>query len=352
MFKTNKAAKVIVVIVLSLIFTFAVFVLGSNNYTVPKNVNNTKVDIIKNEDSDESFEETHNNINENSSNSTVKFKILYKQSNDENSSTEQLDNENSAYFEILFIDVGQGDSILVSCDNKYMLIDGGPSNASSVIYTILKEREITYLDYIINTHPDEDHVGGLSGALNYAKVGKVFSPYKKETREYESFAKYVSEAGSSIEMPNIGDSFNLGSSTIDIIATNIGSFNEASIIVKITYGNNSFLMMADAGTEVENYLLNNDIDITCDLLKIGHHGSEYGTGYNFLDSAKPKYAVISVGSNSYGHPSEEVLSKLKEANIATYRTDLQGDILVKSDGEYLTIETERNSEIDTFATTN
>lgn len=299
-----------------------------------------------------------NNTSEIADNKTIinvvndEKELIVKDSNIElenpNSSEKNVDLGNKK-FEIHFIDVGQGDSALVICDDQYLLIDGGPSSASSLIYTYLKNLNITYLDYVICSHPDEDHVGGLSGALNYASLGTAYSPCSKDTRAYDSFIKYTKKHNVEIQVPNIGDSFKLGSADVDILACNIGNDNETSIVTKITYGNNSFLFMGDAGTVVEDYLINKNVDIKCDVLKVGHHGSKYSTGYQFLYLSEPKYAIISVGKgNSYGHPTEEVLSKLRDADVKTFRTDLQGDIVCVSDGNTITFTTKKNADIDTY----
>lgn len=254
-----------------------------------------------------------------------------------------LINEDGTYFEIHYIDVGQGDAALIACDDRYLLIDGGPSSASQLMYSYLKNKEIDYLDYIICSHPDEDHVGGLSGALNYAKVGCVYSPGSQDTRAYGSFVKYVVESNSFIIKPNINSSFELGSSVVEILAINIGQDNDSSIVVKITYKNTTFLFTGDSESITEEYLVNNNIDISCDVLKIAHHGSCNSTCKEFLEKSNPKYAIISVGkNNSYGHPSNDVLNRLEEQNIKVLRTDINGDIICFSDGHNLTFNLEKS----------
>lgn len=272
----------------------------------------------------------------------------------DNSINEDIDNNiekniSNSKLEILFIDVGQGDSALITCDGHYLLIDGGPVYASSLLYSYLKKLNINYIDYIICTHPDADHVGGLPGALNYASLGIAYCPEYADTIEYNDFIKYVEANDSYVAQPKIGETFDLGSANVEIIASNIGHGNDASIVTKVTFGDTSFLFMGDAETEVEDYLINNNVDIKCDVLKVAHHGSRYATGYNFLYTAEPKYAVISVGSdNTYGHPTEEVLSKLRDADVKTYRTDMQGNIICISDGSNIIFKTEKNENADTY----
>lgn len=249
-----------------------------------------------------------------------------------------------SYFEVHYIDVGQGDAALIMCDDKYLLIDGGPSSASQIMYAYLKNYNINFLDYIICSHPDEDHVGGLSGALNYADVGVVYSPGGTDTEAFNSFVTYVDKSGSFVEIPAISSKFNIGSADVEILASNIGTENDQSIVVRIDYGETSFLFTGDAETLTEEYLINNK-DINCDVLKISHHGSNTATGDEFLDKCSPQYAVISVGKyNTYGHPTEQILERLNAKNIKLYRTDLNGDIIIYSDGKDLVVETERNTQ--------
>lgn len=249
-------------------------------------------------------------------------------------------------FWIKFIDVGQGDAALVQCDGKYMLIDGGPSDASSVIYTILKESGIDKIDYMVATHPDADHIGGLSGALNYAKVSKCYCPVTEhDTKTFNSLVKYLSKQNVAITVPKASDKFKLGSANITILGP-IGETddtNNSSIVLRVEYGKNSFIFMGDAEVEEETQIINKYKDISADVIKIGHHGSASSSSKELLSAVKPQYAIISVGKdNSYGHPVQTTLDKISDAKVKIYRTDLQGDITVTSDGKKISISTEKN----------
>lgn len=206
-------------------------------------------------------------------------------------------------FWIEYIDVGQGDSALVQCDGQYLLIDGGPASASSIIYTILKNKEIQSLEYIIATHPDADHIGGLSGALNYAKVGVCYSPVSNhDTKTFNSLVKYLNKQGVSLTVPSPGTVFYLGSAKVELMGPIVlnADTNNNSIVTRITYGSKRFLFMGDAEYEEENSLINAKKDLSCDVLKVGHHGSGNSTSDALLAKAKPTYAVISVGKeNTY-----------------------------------------------------
>lgn len=253
-------------------------------------------------------------------------------------------------FEITFIDVGQADSALVECDGHFMLIDGGNVDDSSKIYSILEKKGVERLDYVIATHAHEDHVGGLSGALERASAGSIFCPVT--TYDSDAFQEFKTRADSNggIIVPTAGTEFSLGSSSVKILGLNAGeNVNDSSIILKITYGDNSFLFMADAEYAGEQAIIGQDL--SADLLKVGHHGSETSTSYQFLREVMPQYAVISVGEgNSYGHPDDSVLSRLRDADVTLYRTDLQGDIVVTSDGTNLTIVPSKNADIQTNPT--
>ena len=148
-------------------------------------------------------------------------------------------------FQIDFIDVGQGDSALIQCDNHYMLIDGGSSDRSSLIYSYLKKRGIQYLDYMVATHADADHIGGLAGALYYATVGTAYCPVTtSDTKTFRNFVKYLNSRGKSITVPSYGDTFSLGGSTVTVLgpAKAASEDNNSSIVLRIVYGETSFLL--------------------------------------------------------------------------------------------------------------
>ena len=246
----------------------------------------------------------------------------------------------NADFSVVFLDVGQADASLVLCEGKSMLIDGGNVADSDIIYTVLEKRGISHLDYVVCTHAHEDHVGGLSAALHACTVGTVYSPVTDHDSEcFRTFTRTAAEQGAELTVPEPGDSFRLGSARVDILACDpeAAETNNTSIVLKVVYGETSFLFTGDAEYEVEQTLLESGVDLSATVLKVGHHGSDSSTTYRFLNEVMPQFAVISVAKeNSYGHPTETVLSRLQDADATILRTDELGDIVLTSDG--ITVE--------------
>ena len=254
-------------------------------------------------------------------------------------------------FSIHFIDVGQADAALVECDGHYMLIDGGNKADSNVIYSVLKKAGVSKLDIVVGTHAHEDHIGGLPGAYNYCSADLTLCPVKSyDSNAFEDFVKYADQKGSGITVPSVGDTYALGSSSVKILGINGGSDpNNTSIVLRIDYGETSFIFTGDAEREAEQILLNSGVNLAATVLKVGHHGSDTSTTYPFLREIMPQYAVISVGTgNSYGHPTEDTLSRLRDADVTVFRTDLQGDVFCSSNGQTVTFSVSKNSDADVF----
>lgn len=249
-------------------------------------------------------------------------------------------------FEVHFIDVGQADSALIECDGETMMIDGGNVADSNVVAAYLKKEDVTELNYVVCSHAHEDHVGGLSGALSVTKADNIYAPKTEaNTKAYKNFKKKAEEQNVEIKHPNVGDEIQLGSSMVEFLGPvdeNGKDLNSTSIVLKITYGNTSFLFTGDAESDEEEEILNSGADLKSTVLKVGHHGSRTSTSYPFLREVMPQYAVISVEKgNSYGHPNEETLSKLSDAGVEVYRTDESGDIVMTSDGNSISITTSK-----------
>lgn len=261
-----------------------------------------------------------------------------------------------SYFEAHFLNVGQGDASLIICDGEAMLIDGGNSEKSSFIYSYLEQHGITHLKYIIGTHPDADHIGGLSGALNYATVDEAYcSELEYDTKTFKNFVKYLEKLGVNLQVPEVGQELTLGSATGQIIGPVITAEegNNNSIVIRIEYGNTSFLFTGDAEYEEEKSIMESGAKLKSNVLKVGHHGSTYSTSRDFLKKVDPQYAIISVGKNNdYGHPHDKLLSRLKEKSVQVFRTDLQGTIICNSDGNDVIFSVEKNENADIFGIIN
>lgn len=266
--------------------------------------------------------------------------------------TKELSTPDSA-LSVHFIDVGQGDAILAVCGDEAMLVDGGNPGQSDVIYSYLKKQGIDHLKYIICTHPDEDHVGGLAGALNYAKADQAYcSETEHDSRAFESFLKYLDAQGIPLDIPVSGTELTLGEASGKILGpvTERSGTNNNSIVIKLQLGNVSFLLTGDAEEAEENELITAG-GLESTVLKVGHHGSDHSTSDAFLDAVNPEYAVISCGRyNEYGHPTDALLHRLRNHGAQVYRTDMQGDVICTTDGNTLSVSVEHDPEADTFLT--
>lgn len=248
--------------------------------------------------------------------------------------------------DVYFLDVGQADSAYITCGGEAMMIDGGNKADSDYVVSFLKSHNTDELKYVFATHVHEDHVGGLAGALTQCDVQRVFcSKSSYSSKAFNDFKDKAEMRGADIEIPEPGDEYSLGSCTITVLAPYETSDeeNDNSIVLKLEYGDTSFLFTGDAQNSEEKDMLSNcRRDLKADVLKVGHHGSETSTGYEFLREVMPDYAVISVGKdNSYGHPDDSVISRLQDEGASIYRTDENGIIKVHSDGKEISVECEK-----------
>lgn len=245
-----------------------------------------------------------------------------------------------------FLDVGQGDSILIQFNGKNMLIDAGESNMGNRVASYLKGRGVAKLDVVVATHAHTDHIGGMTSVLNTFPVGRfVDSGNPHTSRTYENVLILIEEKDIPFTVAKRGQTINLDPA-LSIQVLNPGSvllddLNEDSVVLKLTHGQVSFLLTGDAGSEAEQNMMSANSDLNSDILKVGHHGSRYSSSSQFLSRVSPDVSVIQVGSgNSYGHPTTEALSALRNSGSTIYRTDTHGNVIITSDGITYTVKTQ------------
>lgn len=250
-------------------------------------------------------------------------------------SEETTENEeiyNSDDLTVRFLDVGQADSILVTCGSSSMLIDGGNvADGDFVADWVTSSTE--KLDYVVNTHPHEDHCGGLADVVESVRVeNAVISPETADSKCYNNFISELKEKNVNTFTAEPGMEFSVGEAVCTVIGpvdSSSSDLNNASVIIRMEYAGKVFLFMGDAESEEERSVIQAGYDVSCDVLKAGHHGSPTSSGYIFLREAMPDFVVVSVGANnSYGHPDKNTLSRFEDAGAAVYRTDINGTVTV------------------------
>ncbi len=247
--------------------------------------------------------------------------------------------QDSGYLKVHYIDVGQADCALIECNGEFVLIDGGNVADSSLVVSYLQRQGVTELLAVICSHAHEDHVGGLPGVLAVFRTYHVYAPTRTYSSNcFDDFLHYTDQQELEVAIPEPGDYLSFGGATLSFLGP-VQSYadpNNTSLVVRIDYGETSFLFTGDMEVQAEDDMLDHwgeGYDWHVDVLKVGHHGSETSTGYRFLRAVMPAYGIISVGKdNSYGHPHELPLSRLEQAGVTLYRTDLLGTILATSDG--------------------
>ncbi len=256
----------------------------------------------------------------------------------------------SENLKVHFIDVGQGDSIFIELpDLKTVLIDAGENIYGEKVTNYIKKLRYKKIDYLFATHPHSDHIGGLESIIDNFDVGSIYMPeVTSNSTLYLNLLKKIDNKNKKIKIAIASKNVILTDDlNLKILAPSGKTYediNNYSIVLKLTYKEKSFLFMSDASYDSEMDLLNSKFNLKADVLKVGHHGSTSSTNYNFLNAVDPKIAIISVGENNdYGHPKEKILNKLKNKNIKIYRTDLNGNIVVTTNGKMIRMKVDYGS---------
>lgn len=242
-----------------------------------------------------------------------------------------------------FIDVDQGDSILIESKGEFALVDAGEYKEKDVVVSYLSGVGVTELDYVFSTHPHSDHCGAISEVLRTFSCGTLVYPdVQSDSNTWEYVLDAADERGVEFLVPRPGDVFYVGEATITVFSPapeNIySSLNDYSIVCKVEYGNTSVLLTGDAEKTVEKELIRSGFDLESDVYKCGHHGSSTSNSKEFFDAVNPSAVIISCGKdNEYGHPHREVRKEIESRNLPVWRTDEDGTIVMCSDGENISI---------------
>jgi competence protein ComEC len=242
---------------------------------------------------------------------------------------------------VTFLDV-----TLVQDGVKTLLIDAGTNDRATSLVSRLKKRGVHQIDVLIGTHPHEDHIGGMDTIIKNFNIGAIYLPdVTSTTQSFEDVLTAISVKGLKISIPTPSETLPLSQSTITFLAPDSSAYNEInnySIVNRVQFGKTSFLFTGDAQNLSEQEMLTLGFNLKSDVLKVGHHGSFSSTSPAFLAAVSPRYGAIFVGKdNDYGHPHQETLQKLSASGVRVYRTDLNGNIVFRSDGSSLTVETGR-----------
>lgn len=261
--------------------------------------------------------------------------------------------ERSSILSITYLNVGQGNSVFIECDDHYMLIDGGKSDQSSKIYSFLEKKDIEKLDFVMATNTKEENVGGLAAALKEYDCDMVLAPTNEAANEaYAKFLEYTEKNNGSVTIPEVNDTYALGDAKISVLACASKIDAAQSIILQIQHFDTKYLFASDVKAEEEGALCKRYGEaLKSDVLFIGYHGSSISSSDAFLDTANPKIAILSVdGNDGSGLPESKVLDALHQRNIDLYRTDCSGDIKLVSDGKSINISTAKKANLNQLLT--
>lgn len=252
--------------------------------------------------------------------------------------------------DVSFLDVGQGDSFLIRTKNNTILIDGG--EASAHVSDKLLGMGINHIDLLIATHPDSDHIGGLYDVMNKITFDEIMdSGVQSTSQTYLKYMGYILDHSKKLTIGRDGDIRNIDGVIMKLLnppEPTTSETNENSIVLTLSSGKINYLFMADAALTTERQIVTKYPNLACTILKVSHHGSIYSTSTEFLQQIQPKISVVSVGKNSYGHPSEEVLQRIRDIGSKIYRTDKNGNVNITTDGINYSVKIEKNESLSTI----
>lgn len=252
----------------------------------------------------------------------------------------------SGQLQIHYIDVGQADSILITLNGSAMLIDAGNNSDGDLVVDYIRDLGISSLKYVVGTHPHEDHIGGLDDVISSFDVETILMPKTQtNTRTFEDVLDAIAAKNLKVTSPKVGNTYQFETASFTILSCgdeNTEDLNLASIVLRLVFGEQSYIFCGDAEKDNEYAMMDSGLTLKSNVIKIGHHGSTSSSLEKFILAVDPEIAIIQVGTdNDYGHPHEKIVNRLNRLKITTYRTDLNGTIIITSDGKTNKVSVEK-----------
>ncbi|MDR1627371.1 MAG: MBL fold metallo-hydrolase [Oscillospiraceae bacterium] len=261
----------------------------------------------------------------------------------------ELKSDNNEYnMCVHFLDVGKADCIYIKCEDKHILIDAANKDVSSGVVEYLCRQNVDKLDLVIATHPHSDHIGQMHDVINSFEIDNfVMSEIPQKIiptfTTYKKMLKSIQDKQLKIKLVHAGEKFTLGNLKINILSPcrQYDNLNNNSVVMRLEYGNDSFIFMGDAEKEAENDMVKSNLNLDSTVLKVGHHGSSTSTTKDFLEKVAPEFSIISVGKNIHKLPKKNIIKRIKKTGSKVYRTDTHGTIILRTNGKGIDVLTER-----------